>query len=276
MEICWMHKMIKVALLSDNNTSKVGITFFDRLEMCMRKNQIESYHIKVRPDVDIAEAVRQFDRISLEIKPEFLIVADFACVRMQSAEEEPMYNNMGLMLVHLLFRRPWEYEIFLNGRCNFTTRYYCVLYEDMEFIKTYYPRLVNPRCFMKNLWEKEERAVCFAEWENYEYLKQQYQLLPDYMKTIAKYWKGIMDKQPLFTEHEGMQQCLKVIGFTCSEKEYLDILYLMRMVFPIYYMEKKGINYFEQPVLNETMLIEQMQEFLERDFKITLLGGKTL
>lgn len=263
-----MKQANKIVLLCDENTSQAGLSFFASAKEILEKKGLIVHSLLLKPTEDIMDAVYQFNRIDLEISPDLLIVADFACIKMQCPEEEPFYNNMTIPVVHVLFRRPWEYEVFMIWRCNFINRCYCLVPEDVEHIRTYYRRVPNVEKLQEGLWCAEPKAVCYAEYKK-EQLKQKYDTLPDYMKIIAKRWRGIMERAENLTEEEGVRQCLKEIGFTCNEAEYLDILYMMRNIFPLYYKEQHP----EETLLaiQEESLKKQLEEFLRVDFEVSLL-----
>lgn len=266
-----MNCVKKIALLSDENTTQTGKEFLEYAKGFLEKRDMTVWSLALRLDLDIADAVYQFDRISLEIKPDLLIVADFACIRMQSPEEEPFYNNMTIPVIHLLFRRPWEYDVFMIWRCNFTTRCYCLVPEDVWHIRTFYRRVPKVKRFLAGLWTAEEKMVCYEGQYLPEELYPAYDSLPDYMKTIAKRWMAIMERNELLTDEEGLKQCLQEIGFVCSEEEYLDILYMMRGVFPLYYKEhhqKTSDGVFQ---IEESVMQQQLDEFIDLDFEISLL-----
>ena len=266
-----MKQVNKIVLLSDENTSKVGLNFIERTEKLLEERGFAVYSLRIRPMQDIADAIYQFDRIDLEIKPDLLIVADFACIKMQCPEEEPFYNNMAIPVVHVLFRRPWEYEVFMIWRCNFINRCYCLVPEDVEHILTYYRRVPNVKKLQEGLWDAEPRAVCYGEHTRQE-LEEKYELLPDYMKTIAKRWMAIMRRKEGMSEEVGVKQCLQEIGFACNEAEYLDILYMMQSVFPLYYKEchrnEEGGALF---TIQEEIMHRQLEEILQIEFEVTLL-----
>lgn len=265
-----MKQVNKIVLLCDENTSQAGLAFMEAAEKILEKKGLIVHSLMIRPTEDIMDAVYQFDRIDLEIAPDLLIVADFACIKMQSPEEEPFYNNMTIPVVHVLFRRPWEYEVFMIWRCNFINRCYCLVPEDVEHIRTYYRRVPNVKKLRDGLWRAEPKAVCYAEYEK-EQLEQNYHVLPDYMKTIAKRWRVIMEQNENLSDEEGVRQCLQEIGFTCNESEYLDILYMMRSIFPLYYKECHQNEGEALSVIQEENLKLQMDEFLQVDFEVSLL-----
>ena len=239
-------------------------------EKLLEQKGLIVHKLMVRPTEDIADAVYQFDRIDLEIDPDLLIVADFACITMQCPEEEPFYNNMAIPVVHVLFRRPWEYEVFMVWRCNFINRCYCLVPEDVEHIRTYYRRVPNVKKLREGIWDADPRLVCYGEYTR-EDLEHKYELLPDYMKAIAKRWRAIMEQDEKLSEEEGVKQCLREIGFSCSETEYLDILYMLQSVFPLYELEKHREENGKHFAIQEETLLQQLEEFLETDFVVTLL-----
>lgn len=265
-----MKQMNKIVLLSDENTSKAGLCFFTSAKTLLEEKGMAVYSLMVRPMEDIADAIYQFDRIDLEIKPDLLIVADFACIKMQSPEEEPLYNSMTIPVVYVLFRRPWEYDVFMIWRCNFINRCYLLIPEDVEHVRTYYSRVPNVKKLREELWMAEPKAVCYEEYEK-ERLEQNYNALPDFMKTVAKRWDSIMEEKKELTEEEGLKYCLKEIEFTCSDREYLDILYMMQCVFPLYYKERHQKEHDGARKIREEVLWQQLEEFLDITFEISLL-----
>lgn len=265
-----MKQVNKIVLLSDEDTSKTGLAFMASAKKLLEEKGLEVHSLMVRPMENIADAIYQFDRIDLEIKPDLLIVADFACVKMQSPEEEPIYNNMTIPVVHVLFRRPWEYDVFMIWRCNFINRCYLLVPEDVAHVRTYYPRVPNVKKLREELWRAEPKAVCYGEYEK-ERLEQSYNDLPDYMKTIAKRWASIMERKNGLTEEEGIKYCFKEMGFTCSDREYLDILYMMQCVFPLYYKERHREEHDGAVGIREEVLRQQLEEFLDIDFEVSLL-----
>lgn len=265
-----MRQINKIVLLSDENTTVVGKDFLEHIQAQLEMNGLQVWRIDVNLKNNLADAIYQFDRISLEIKPELLVVADFACIKMQSPEEEPFYNNMSIPVIHLLFRRPWEYEVFMIWRSNFIDRYYCLVPEDVSYVRVFYQRLPNVKHFWDGLWNAEEKQVCYQGQYRKEELVQAYQELPDYIKTIAKRWAAMMRQNNGLSDAEGLRQCLKEIGFDCSEAEYQDIVYMLRYVFALYNYEchQKGIGDIH---IREDVMRQQMEEFLDLDFEISLL-----
>lgn len=265
-----MKQVNKIVLLCDENTSQAGLAFMASSKEILEKKGLIVHSLIVKPTEDIMDAVYQFNRIDLEISPDLLIVADFACIKMQCPEEEPFYNNMAIPVVHVLFRRPWEYEVFMVWRCNFINRCYCLVPEDVEHIRTYYRRVPNVKRLQEGVWSAEPRAVCYAEHEK-EQLERNYNALPDYMKTIAGRWKAIMEREKNLSEEEGVRQCLQEIGFDCNASEYLDILYMMKDIFPLHYRECRQKETEGLPVIQQENLEQQLEEFLQTDFEISLL-----
>lgn len=265
-----MRQVKKIVLLSDENTSKAGLHFFEITKNLLEKKGLQVHNLMVRPMQDIADAIYQFDRIALEIKPDMLIVADFACITMQSPEEEPLYNNMSIPVVHVLFRRPWEYNVFMIWRCNFIDRFYMLVPEDVVHVRNYYPRVRNVRLLREGLFCENARTIWSMEYDE-SVLEQNYLALPDYMKTIAERWNAIMEQSGDDREEEGLKRCLREIGFACSEAEYLDILYIMRSVFPLYYMKHHGEIKKHDVVMQENIMGEVLEDFLNTDFPVSLL-----
>ena len=108
-----MKQINKIVILSDENTTLIGRQFGKLAKKLLQQRKIEVYDLTLNITENIADAVYQFDRIGLEINPDLLIVTDFACIGMQSQEEEPLYNDMTIPVIHVLFRRPWEYHTFM-------------------------------------------------------------------------------------------------------------------------------------------------------------------
>lgn len=267
-----MKEIRKIILLTDETTSSVGRLFFEKLAGIFRRQGKQVTTLPVRTDQNLAEAVYRFDEIS-RIKPDLLFVADFACIRMQSAEEEPMYNNLGIPTIHILFRRPWEYEVFMIWRCDFTTRIYCLLEEDVPYIRTFYPRLLNVSALDQGLWDMDAKAVCYAKEGAWEELLQAYEGLPAYMKTIAGIYEKIKNRETQIGDAQAMQMCLAEISFTCTAAEYMDILYMMRHVFALFFQKQTGIREYRMPQMDWEALKQQGEEFLLLDFPVTLLGA---
>ena len=121
-----MKEIQKIVLLTDETTSSVGRLFFEKLAGIFRRQGKQVTTLPVRTDQNLAEAVYRFDEIS-RIKPDLLFVADFACIRMQSAEEEPMYNNLGIPTIHILFRISVLSEQTQTRRAAWAARRVCVL-----------------------------------------------------------------------------------------------------------------------------------------------------
>lgn len=266
-----MKNVTKIVLLSDEKTSRTGRNFFASIQKLMEERHLQVWNLALNLEADIANAVYQFDRIALEIQPDLLIVADFACIKMQSPEEEPFYNNMTIPVIHLLFRRPWEYEVFMIWRCNFIDRYYTLIQEDVNHIRKFYPRIPDVKPFQKGLWNQEEKLVCYSGQYTMQQAESIYQGLPGYMKTIAERWCAIVEREPYMADTDSLQQCLREIGFDCSASEYLDILYMMQGAFSLYYYNKHGEVNMEKIQMQADILQQQIDEFLNLDYKVSLL-----
>lgn len=266
-----MKKINKIVLLSDEQTSKTGRNFLKDMQKLMEDMHLQVWHLALNLEEQIADAVYQFDRIALEIQPDLLIVADYACIKMQSPEEEPFYNNMTIPVIHLLFRRPWEYDVFMIWRSNFINRHYTIIPEDAEYIREFYPRVPNVKTFLPNLWNQAERMVCYSGQYTKLQIKQCYQNLPAYMKTIAERWRMIMERESYQTDTEAVKQCLKEIGFVYSAAEYQDILYMLQSAFVLHYYERYGEAEAGKIQIHKEIMQEQIEEFLNLDFRISLL-----
>lgn len=266
-----MKSINKIVLLSDEKTSLTGRSFFASMQKQLEERHLKVWNLALSLESDIANAVYQFDRIALEIQPDLLIVADFACIKMQSPEEEPFYNNMTIPVIHLLFRRPWEYDVFMVWRSNFIDRYYLLVSEDVKHIREYYKRVPNITHFEDGLWNQEEKLVCYSGQYTMQQAESIYQNLPGYMKTIAERWCAIMEREPYMADTDGLKQCLREIGFDCSDSEYLDILYMMQGAFSLYYYKKNREMAVEEIQIQTDILQKQIDEFLNLDFKVSLL-----
>ncbi len=260
----------KIVLLTDDSTSVIGRRFMDVLASVLQKmgKQVKSLYAGM--DQGVEKAINTFDQIA-KPRPDLLIVADFACICMQSSEEEPMYNNLGIPTIHLLFERPWEYRIFMNYRCDFTTRVYCLLKEDVSYIKTFYPSLLNVYALESDIFDMDAHAVCYAKKGTITQLKEKNKAMPEYMKTLENLYEKMKDKEPELSDVDAMRKCLNTIQFTCSISEYMDILYMMRDAFALYYLKKTKQISFEEPQINEASLCQQCEIFLDMDFPVTLL-----
>jgi len=262
--------MNRIVLLSDDDTSVLGRVFFEKMSEILARNGLEVYKIHISVNENILDAISQFDRISLEIKPDLMFVADFACIRMQSTEEVPMYNLFSFPIVHLLFRRPWEYEIFMNYRCSFITRFYCVLQEDAAYIKKYHDKLLNVDSLDNKLWGTNQKGVCYYGRER-SVLKAIYEQAPAYVKTLGMQWKNVMKQNPGISDVEGLRICLHKIGFAYQEAELPGILYMLRDVFPLEYLESQKIETCCLPEIDSKAMEQQVNIFLDMNFKVSLL-----
>ena len=267
-----MNNIQKIVLLSDDDTSSVGLLFFDALETFLTGQGIAVWHQRILTGQNMLEAVEQFDKIPLEIEPDLLIVADFACIKMQSEIEEPFYNNFEMPVVHLLFRRPWEYETFMIWRSNFTTRYYCILEEDAEFIREYYPRLLNIAALDANIWNCDAKTVLSMNGVTRKEIQTQCENLPEYLKTIGVLWQKEKQLQVKVSDAGALHKCLAKIGFACTQKEFLDILYSMKAVFVWYNLQQNGMQQEKVDVLKDSHdFASQILEFLNLEFPVSLL-----
>lgn len=264
-----MKQINRIVILSDENTTETGIRFAELAKKLLQQRNVEVYDLKVNITENIADAVYQFDRIGLEIKPDLLMVMDFACIGMQSPEEEPLYNNMSIPVIHVVLCRPWEYHAFMVWRCNFIDRFYTLIPEDVSHIRTYYHRILNVKSLQEGLFTQDVRDVWSMEYDG-KLLEQMYVTLPDYVKVLAERWKAVMDQKIVSGEEAALQRCLQEIGFICSDAEYLDILYLMQSVFLLYH---KSHNPGEQEkiALQETVMETIPDEFLNTEFQVSLL-----
>lgn len=265
-----MKAINKIVILSDEYTTKIGKQFAKQLQCQFMQRKMEVSYLAVNTTDKLADAIYQFDRIGLELKPDLLIVLDLACVKMQSPEEEPLYNNMTIPLVHVLFRRPWEYEVFMTWRTNFIDRFYVLMPQDIAHVKRYYPRILNVRSLSKEIFSEDVRTVWAMEYEE-DAIRKELSALPDYMNVIADKWKAIKNENLQLSEEEALHMCLQGIGFTCNDLEYLNILYLMKSVFILYNieicksMEEKNIT------MQESGIEEQVNDFLKTEFPVSLL-----
>lgn len=266
-----MKEIQKIVLLTDETTSSVGRLFFKSLAIHLEEKGKNITILNIDLNQNVGKAIYQFDEIK-RIQPDLLCVADFACIRMQSAEEQPMYVDMGIPTIHFLFKRPWEYEVFMIWRCDFTTRFYCLLEEDVPYIRTFYPRLLNISALDPALWNMDAKAVCYAMEGSWEELMQAYEELPAYMKTIAGIYEKIKNREMQTGDAQAMQMCLSEISFTCTAAEYMDILYMMRHVFALFYQKQTGIREYRMPQIDGEALKRQGEDFLSLDFPVTLLG----
>ena len=263
-------EITKIVLLTDDKTSVTGRYFMDTLASVFEAMGKQAARLDAGMDKGVAEAVQQFDEIS-RIRPDLLIVADFACIRMQSAEEEPMYNNNGIPTIHLLFCRPWEYEIFMTFRCDFPTRVYCLLAEDIPYIKSFYPYLLNVYAMAERILDRSAGEVCYAAKGSAGELQNQYDKMPEYMKTLGHFYEQIKEKTPQMPDSLAVQECLKAIQFTCNVSEYMDILYMMQNVFALWYLRCLSKTAYEMPQIRTEALHRQAETFLDMDYPITLL-----
>ena len=267
-----MKSIQKVVLLSDDDTSSVGILFLSALERALTNKRIAVWHQRVLMKQNLPEAVERFDKIPLEIKPDLLIVADFACIKMQSEQEEPFYNNFEMPVIHLLFRRPWEYGTFMIWRSNFTTRYYCVQKEDTQFIRRYYPRLLNVAALDAGVWNCDGEIVSGRNVGTKEEVSIQCGNLPEYLITIGGLWQKEKQRYPDVSDDRTLENCLAKIGFECTQEEFLDILYLMVSVFASYHLQQDGMPQAKVEVLEGSMAFtQQIDDFLNLDFPVSLL-----
>ena len=264
-----MKQINRIVILSDENTTEPGIRFAELAKKLLQQRNVEVYDLKVNITENIADAVYQFDRIGLEIKPDLLMVMDFACIGMQSPEEEPLYNNMSIPVIHVLFRRPWEYHAFMVWRCNFIDRFYTLIPEDVSHIRTYYRRILNVKSLKEGLFAQDVRDVWSMEYDG-KLLEQMYVTLPDYVKVLADRWRAVMDQKIVSGEEAALQRCLQEIGFVCSDAEYLDILYMMQSVFLLYH-KSHDLGDQEKIVLQEAVMETVLDEFLNTGFQVSLL-----
>lgn len=267
-----MKSIQKVVLLSDDDTSSMAILFLDALEKALTGKGIAVWHQRVLMKQNLSEAVEQFDKIPFIIKPDLLIVADFACIKMQSEQEEPFYNNFEMPVIHLLFRRPWEYGTFMIWRSNFTTRYYCMMQGDVEFVREYYPRLLNVAALDAGIWNCDEKIVSSRNVGSKEEVLKQCENLPEYLKTIGSLWQKEKQLHPAISDERVLKSCLAQIAFECTQGEFLDILYLMAPVFAGYYLQRDEVPQEEVKVQEgSTAFAQQMDDFLKLDFPVSLL-----
>lgn len=265
-----MKQINKVVILQDENITSVGRMLSVLVKKKLDAEKKETNIITVNVTENIADAVYQFDYIQLEIKPDLLIVSDFACIKMQSPEEEPLYNNMTIPVVHILFRRPWEYDVFMVWRTNFTDRFYVLIPEDVAYIKKYYRRLLNVKRLKECLFEQDVREVWAAQYKKEE-CEGLYSLMPDYMRTLAKNWQIIKMQNQELSDEQVMEKCLSEIGFSCSDEEYLNILYLMRSAILLYYKDEYKDITDDKIRINESVLNDIVEDFLRTDFPVSLL-----
>lgn len=278
-----MKEVHRVVLLSDDATSRLGLLILEQIKELLYAKGIEVWHQRILLAENVAEAIYQFDRISLELKPDLLIVADFACIKMQSEQEEPFYNNFAIPVVHLLFRRPWEYEAFMVWRCNFTTRLYCLQERDVFFIRTYYPRVPNVLALPDDLFLRGNDANALpgssGNWKiAWLYSRQDYKeqrqvccQMPEYMRTIHKCWEKELKDDPELYEAEAMEKCLMKLGIDSSREEFLDIMYLMRTIFPCHAYGELGVESVPTVNVRKEVLHRYVVELLNLDFPISLL-----
>lgn len=264
-----MRKIKKTVILSDQYTTEIGKKFAKAVQKIMEKRQIEVHIVSVNTEDNIADAVYQFDRINLELKPDLLMVLDLACVKMQSPEEEPLYNNMTIPVVHILFRRPWEYDVFMGWRTNFIDRFYTLIPQDVDHIKKYYGKwILNVKTLRPDLFVQNIRNVWGAEWQE-EKLSQEFEALPGYIKTLANQWEHIMVKNQNLNDEAAFRMCLDKIGFECSDAEYLDVLCCVKSMFSLY--NKKQNRQVENIEIRMYEMEKQVDEFLMMDFPVSLL-----
>lgn len=189
-----MKQINKIVILSDENTTLIGRQFGKLAKKLLQQRKIEVYDLTLNITENIADAVYQFDRIGLEINPDLLIVTDFACIGMQSPEEEPLYNDMTIPVIHVLFRRPWEYHTFMIWRCNFIDRFYILVPEDVSHVRKYYHKILNVKSLKEDLFGSDVRDIWSMEHDE-KILEQIYITLPDYVKVLGERWKAIMDQK---------------------------------------------------------------------------------
>ena len=264
-----MKQINKIVILSDENTTLIGRQFGKLAKKLLQQRKIEVYDLTLNITENIADAVYQFDRIGLEINPDLLIVTDFACIGMQSQEEEPLYNDMTIPVIHVLFRRPWEYHTFMIWRCNFIDRFYILVPEDVSHVRKYYHKILNVKSLKEDLFGSDVRDIWSMEHDE-KILEQIYITLPDYVKVLGERWKAIMDQKKTSGEEDTLQRCLTEIGFVCSDEEYLDILFMMQSVFLLYHKIQHPVDQ-KKVVLQEAVMETMLDEFLNTEFQVSLL-----
>lgn len=264
-----MQKITKIVLLTDEKTSALGRQFMLELELAFKERNLEIVPLDIQMSKDPWKGAAEFDRISGEIRPDMLIVADFACITSKAVEEEPYYSNMSIPVVHILFRRPWEYQEFWIWRWNFTTRCYCMSKEDQNYIAAYYKRILNRRVLPEALWNLPAKTCCYLEAFHSGQLEERLAQEPDYLNVIAKRWQTLAE-QGTQGDANNLKQCLAEIGFACTEEEYLDVMYLMQDYFAAYYKSRENsIN--KTITIDREILTRLAEEFLNLNFPVTLL-----
>lgn len=261
--------MYKITLLSDEYTGSAGMIFLDALKAVIEENKMEAQRLHVLNKSDIQQAISEFDKISMGSKTDLLIIADFACTNMQSAEEEPMYSEMSIPIVHVLFKRPWEYEVPMVWRSDFTTRCYCMLEEDVSYTMQLCSKILNFRKFVPDMWSTTEKNVCCADW-SVAAISETVNNLPDYAKTIRSRWQSIKADDK-YDDVEAMKKCLQEIGFEHTPGEFQEIMYMMSPIFPEWYIKSNGEPDIKALQLDKEKLLQQLTEFMDLDFKISLL-----
>lgn len=264
-----MRKITKIVLLTDEKTSALGRQFMLELEQVLNEMKLKTVPLDIHIARDLWKGAAEFDRISQEIRPDMLIVADFACITSKSTEEEPYYVNMSIPVIHLLFKRPWEYNEFWIWRWNFTTRCYCMLGEDREYIGAYYKRILNRNVLPETLWNLPAKTCCYLEVFGSGQLKERLAEKPEYLNVIAERWQTLV-KQSRQGDAQTLRQCLREIGFSCTDEEYLDVMYLMQDHFAAYYKNRDNLE-CEAVTIDRITLTQLAEEFLEMDFPVTLL-----
>lgn len=262
----------QAVILTDSRTSKMGMAMREPVDQALTKLgwKVHDRHLDV--DKDGLEVMSKFDETFSLLQPEdLLIVFDFACIRMKSMEEEPMYNNWSFQTVHVLFQRPWDYEEFMIWRTNFNTRFYCMLPEDQELIRIGYPRLQNVYTFPPELWMESPKnwmhgfgrqPTDLQSWDAH------LGSLSPAMQTIARMWRQKMQIDPSQPDVNHLLSCFQELQFDCSVQELLDLLFLLK---DVAYIEEAAPKQILSEVMQPQVLEEITRQWVDYHYPVSLL-----
>lgn len=228
-----------VVLLTDDNTTAIGKSLFQHLEKIFSTNGYTTYSRNISKSEHGIEILNHFDEIAIDLCPEYLIVADMACIDLQSMEEDPLYNNWTSRITHILFRHPWEYQNALNFRCNFTTEIIASTKSDIDYIREFHSHNIN----ISSLENYFDDAIYIPTlvWQSIDNCVNDIMSKPQYLKKISTDWldRIICDNNTPPIVH--LKNYLREIGFECTNKEFSEVLSMISSVVAIADFQTKDI-----------------------------------
>lgn len=262
----------QAVLLTDSRTSRLGMAMRQPVEQAFVKLGWKVYDSHLDVDQDGLAVMAKFDETFALLQPDdLLVVFDFACIRMKSMEEEPMYNNWSFQTIHVLFQRPWDYEEFMIWRTNFNTRFYCMLLEDQELIRIGYPRLVNVYALPAELWSTSPKKWMHGfgkRQEEIESFDERLDKLSPAMQTVARMWQQKMQTEPAQPDVNHLLSCFQELKFDCSVQELLDLLFLLKEVA---YIEEAAPKQNLSEVVQPKCLDGIVSEWVDYHYPVSLL-----